>query len=333
MPVRSISNHRKETESSGPSTCRHLVRSMMSEWPYLKSVDHLANVARAREASLIRCQKLKQQRIEEYYRNPKRCLGCGEPISYEKKRDNKFCGRTCAARHNNIGRVPTSDQRVKTAAALVGRNRRGKNRPPSLCRIQFKVCPVCFTAFYVKGWHADSRQTCSDACAVQKITANRRHAVGQKKCISYFNPHQQRSVILESNWELKTAEHLDKAGIVWHRPRPIRWTDSKSIGHWYYPDFYLPEYDLYLDPKNPWCVERDREKLEKVSAMIALEYGSLDRIIGLIDQLWSIRAGHSASPTPALRMRYSSPELRPDRIGVGGIEPPASCIPYRHSGH
>jgi 5-methylcytosine-specific restriction endonuclease McrA len=37
-----------------------------------------------------------------YEANPKRCLKCGAPIPYEK-RENRFCGSSCAASHNNVG--------------------------------------------------------------------------------------------------------------------------------------------------------------------------------------------------------------------------------------
>jgi len=31
----------------------------------------------------------------------------------------------------------------------------------------------------------------------------------------------------------------------------------------YYPDFYLSEYDVYLDPKNDWLIQTDSEKIRR----------------------------------------------------------------------
>lgn len=47
--------------------------------------------------------KVMSSRIE-YEKNPKRCKYCNEIIPYEK-RQNDFCGRSCAASYNNLGIV------------------------------------------------------------------------------------------------------------------------------------------------------------------------------------------------------------------------------------
>jgi hypothetical protein len=58
-------------------------------------------------------------------------------------------------------------------------------------------------------------------------------------------------VLFDSSWELSLAKRLDELGIQWIRPEPIPWIDSDGVTHNYFPDFYLTDYDLYLDPKNP----------------------------------------------------------------------------------
>lgn len=50
-------------------------------------------------------QQLKQ-RIIEYNKNPKRCLYCNTPISYERKYA-KFCNSSCSAKYNNSRRIVT----------------------------------------------------------------------------------------------------------------------------------------------------------------------------------------------------------------------------------
>ena len=47
-------------------------------------------------------EKNKQDRLEKYALNPKRCPVCSTPFEYEK-RTNTFCGHKCAAIHNNTG--------------------------------------------------------------------------------------------------------------------------------------------------------------------------------------------------------------------------------------
>lgn len=47
-------------------------------------------------------KKKKQERIDGYYKNPKKCNFCNEDIFYEK-RYNKFCSKSCSAKFNNKG--------------------------------------------------------------------------------------------------------------------------------------------------------------------------------------------------------------------------------------
>jgi len=71
-----------------------------------------------------------------------------------------------------------------------------------------------------------------------------------------------KGVLLDSSWELELAKRLDAIGIVWERPKPLPWTDSKGKKHNYFPDFYLPELDLYLDPKNPHAFRVQKKKID-----------------------------------------------------------------------
>lgn len=80
-------------------------------------------------------------------------------------------------------------------------------------------------------------------------------------------------VQLHSSYETTVAKSLDEAKVKWTRPEPLRWVDSKGKDHRYYPDFYLPAYDIYLDPKNDFLIEHtnpafgisDREKIQIVA--------------------------------------------------------------------
>ena len=81
------------------------------------------------------------------------------------------------------------------------------------------------------------------------------------------------NVLLESTYEYKLAKALTENNVIWIRPKPIIWIDNNGKKHRYYPDFYLPEYDVYLDPKNDYLINNvnkrigltDTEKIHKVS--------------------------------------------------------------------
>ena len=61
-------------------------------------------------------------------------------------------------------------------------------------------------------------------------------------------------VLMDSTWEVACAERLDTLGIKWHRDRSIKlqYRDKKLRLRNYVPDFYLPDYDIYLEIKGYW---------------------------------------------------------------------------------
>lgn len=76
-------------------------------------------------------------------------------------------------------------------------------------------------------------------------------------------------VVLDSSWEEELAKRLDFLNINWIRPKdPIRYLDNNGKEHSYFPDFYLPEYDILLDPKNPAALFAQKEKVDILKNML-----------------------------------------------------------------
>jgi len=83
-----------------------------------------------------------------------------------------------------------------------------------------------------------------------------------KSCRNYIRK-DGTVIILDSSWEELLAKRLDELNIFWIRPKtPIKWIDSKNIKHNYFPDFYLPTQNLYLDPKNEYAYKSQLEKIK-----------------------------------------------------------------------
>lgn len=51
---------------------------------------------------------------------------------------------------------------------------------------------------------------------------------------------------LDSSYEVAFAQDLDKNNIKWERPKPLYWKLNSSE-HRYYPDFYLSDFNVYVD--------------------------------------------------------------------------------------
>lgn len=58
------------------------------------------------------------------------------------------------------------------------------------------------------------------------------------------------------------ASKMDSLNIEWRRPDPIKWIDKNQKQRHYFPDFFLPEYNLYVDPKNPMAYNAQIEKID-----------------------------------------------------------------------
>ena len=68
------------------------------------------------------------------------------------------------------------------------------------------------------------------------------------------------------------------------------WTDDKGNKRRYYPDFYLPEYKTYVDPKNKYLVQMDKYKITQVIKEngIRLIWGQLDYVKKELDLLCKV---------------------------------------------
>lgn len=92
--------------------------------------------------------------------------------------------------------------------------------------------------------------------------------LAKKRGLGGYRPHPNKGlryngIWFDSKWEVEVAKDMDKCGIKWNRPRTgFTWTDT---GRRYHPDFYLPEYDVYLDPKNDFLIKKDAEKIAEAS--------------------------------------------------------------------
>lgn len=84
----------------------------------------------------------------------------------------------------------------------------------------------------------------------------REHAL--KNGFGGFNMHKKTifvdGIAVDSSYEKIVAESLTENNIEWKRCIRFKYIDDKNKLHHYTPDFYLPAYDVYLDPKNDFLI-------------------------------------------------------------------------------
>lgn len=69
-----------------------------------------------------------------------------------------------------------------------------------------------------------------------------------------------KETVLQSSYEFLCSNLLNELNIKWCRPSGLKYD-----GRWYFADFFLPEFNLYLDPKNDYKMKLDEQKIQKVS--------------------------------------------------------------------
>jgi hypothetical protein len=199
--------------------------------------------------------------IDNYNLNPSICQQCNSVLPYEK-RHNKFCCSSCSATFNNKKRYDegyrvSEKNKLKATETLKLINKIKSENAPKFTKVS--CCLIC------NKWFIGTRKTCSDSCKrkVFSITATNNPKMGgnkNNKAYGWYTSPSAGAVWLESSYEYKVAKSLDDNNINWIRPPYISYNETKK----YFPDFYLPDYDVYLDPKNDYLIEMDRDKIQSV---------------------------------------------------------------------
>ena len=194
-------------------------------------------------STLDRNQKILQIKHEKYLTDPNICLNCQDIISYEK-RNNKFCSNSCAATHNNKKRGPrTIESKKKTLLTLLARNAKSKkqnneNKKPKV--VTQTYCIVCNNSTYKK------RKTCSNECYSIFFSNLKKGKFGGNTDINLPGIDSfGKKFYFDSAWEVDLANDLNANNILWHRPERF----ILSNGRGYTPDFYIPTYNIFVDPK------------------------------------------------------------------------------------
>lgn len=135
-------------------------------------------------------------------------------------------------------------------------------------------------------------KTCSPNCYKELL---RKKARANPNCggDTNYKKYKYNGIWMDSKWEVELASWMDTKNILWERDRKkhqFQWTDKDGNKRRYYPDFYLPVYDVYLDPKNKYLIKVDNYKITHVikENKIKLFWGLLDDVKKEIDILLNV---------------------------------------------
>jgi len=172
----------------------------------------------------------------------------------------RFCSRSCA---NSRTFSNESIEKKRQAALKSPPWNKGKSRTYT------KVCVTCNKKFSYVGW--SNRKTCSSECAVHAPGRNGGYRPNSTRKIR----NQYKGYWMDSGAELQFAKLLDEHNIKWIKNTKtfFSYRDNSGKTRKYYPDFYLPGYDYWVEIKGLYYKhENDKHKLNAVGSNIELQY-------------------------------------------------------------
>jgi hypothetical protein len=179
-----------------------------------------------------------------------------------KKQGGITCSRACSNTFFKEKRH-SLDLNLKLSNKMKGRPATRKKY--DRIRIE-KFCAICGKYFEVTP-SGSMKKTCGNvSCRFKQLskslkgkTGGVRPGGGWGKSTTYAN------IVWDSTWEVRLAKRLDTLGITWIRPNKslsITYLALDNTTHQYYPDFYLPDFDLFLEVKGYWTQEA-RHKMQQ----------------------------------------------------------------------
>lgn len=205
---------------------------------------HKSNFKISIENQKEHSRKKLQKQIEEYNKNPKKCLVCGKSLSYRDfKRRNKGCSISCRTTLGNLGRTLSEETKEKISISLkktfkpkVLKRQEERNKNPKVY-----ICKRCGKTFVTKSL----KKYCSDSCRLEALSKQR-----IKKILE--NGTSNKSTQLDFEYKghfLKCDSKLEAAGLIYlidelkaskiERFKSIlSFKDKDNVNHRFNPDLF-----------------------------------------------------------------------------------------------
>lgn len=195
-----------------------------------------------------------------------KCKECENEYTTNRK-SSMFCSLSCSAKYNNSHRdwnlEWTDERRLKAANAVLS------------SKAGFMKDPVFYASKGVKPLIKKQCNHCGCSFEVKPCKRNRLYC--SKKCSGHHNYHPNSTkatrcmyngFALDSGAELAFAKLLDTHHISWikNQIKFFNFTDLNGKIRKYYPDFYLPDYDWWVEIKGKrYSRPDDHLRLKSVS--------------------------------------------------------------------
>jgi len=126
-----------------------------------------------------------------------------------------------------------------------------------------------------KNW-SDSRKL-SHSLVMQEVVKNNPESYSSHNVNGRVKKIRYKDILLDGSWEVLFASWCDANNIKWLKNTNFFNYYWKDKPHIYYPDFYLPEFNVYIEIKG-YETERDRCKWNVLTNLIVLKNKEIRRI-------------------------------------------------------
>lgn len=112
---------------------------------------------------------------------------------------------------------------------------------------------------------------------MKEVVKNNPDSYSKKNISGRVKNIEYEGYIFKGNWELEVGKFLLEYNIKFEQPEnpiPYFWNND---WHLYFPDFYLPEYDKFIEVKG-YERERDLAKWAVVKNLIIIKHKEIDKI-------------------------------------------------------
>ena len=178
----------------------------------------------------------------------------------QKANHSRWCDSNPKRSSYKIGKIPkqfsTEEARIKRIDGLKRAHSEGKYN---------EAYKKAFKTRKANGKHLLSEST-KIKISEKALASNHRRLL---RSVREYTKKDGTKVLLDSSWEEALATRLDQLNVDWIRPsEPIKYETADGKIRNYFPDFYLPSYDVFLDPKNPAAVAAQKNKLDVLKKTI-----------------------------------------------------------------
>lgn len=202
------------------------------------------------------------------------CPKCGE----EHAKNGIFCSRICAnsrtwSDQDKKKKSISAKEFYNTEAGVLRKREQSELAKNQICseETRQKMSDTRVGMIYKKRIKKDDDVVSRRKGRVKTLEEKKKLSIAAKKrnfggntskTKLYFLKKDGQIVYLQSSYEIRFAEFLERLNIEWERPPYFKWIDEQGEDHRYYPDFRIGS--IFIDTKNDYLAIKDLPKITAV---------------------------------------------------------------------